>query len=70
MRDFVVRQKETKIENRMHALSLYFAYCNFCRIHQSLRVTPAMEASVTDHAWTIEELVTLAEQRDETAVTA
>jgi hypothetical protein len=32
-------------------------YYNFCRIHQSLRVTPAMEAGITDDQWRIEELL-------------
>ena len=39
------------------ALALHFAYCNFCRIHGSLRVTPAMEAGVTDHLWSLDELL-------------
>ena len=38
-------------------VSLYFAYYNFCRVHSSLRVTPAMEAQLTDHVWTIAELL-------------
>jgi len=50
-----------KIENHIHALAIYFAYYNFCRIHQTLRVTPAMEAGLTDHVWTLEELAGLAE---------
>ena len=37
-----------KIDNHIHALSLYFVYYNFCRIHKTLRVTPAMEAGLTD----------------------
>ncbi len=37
--------------------ALHFAYYNFCRVHQSLRVTPAMEAGVSDHNWTIAELL-------------
>jgi IS1 family transposase len=48
-----------KIENHIAALSLYFMYYNFCRVHQTLRVTPAMEAGVTDHVWDIEEVVAL-----------
>jgi IS1 family transposase len=48
-----------KIENHAAAISLYFAYYNFCRVHQTLRVTPAMEAGIADHVWGIEELVTL-----------
>jgi hypothetical protein len=39
------------------AVALHFAYYNFCRVHRSLRVTPAMEAGLTDHVWTIAELV-------------
>jgi IS1 family transposase len=48
-----------KIENHMAAVALYFTYYNFCRIHQTLRVTPAMEAGIAAHAWSIEELVSL-----------
>jgi hypothetical protein len=39
------------------ALAIHFAYYNFCRVHQSLRVTPAMEAKITDHVWTLDELL-------------
>jgi hypothetical protein len=48
-----------KLENHEHALALYFMYYNFCRIHQTLRVTPAMEAGVADHVWSIEEILAL-----------
>lgn len=48
-----------KVENHEHALALYFMYYNFCRIHQTLRVTPAMEASVSDHVWSIDEILSL-----------
>jgi IS1 family transposase len=48
-----------KIENHAAAISLYFAFYNFCRVHQTLRVTPAMEAGITDHVWSVEELVDL-----------
>lgn len=48
-----------KVENHGHAVALYFAYYNFCRVHQTLRVTPAMEAGLADHVWSIEELVSL-----------
>jgi transposase-like protein/IS1 family transposase len=40
------------------AVSLFIAYYNFCRTHQSHRITPAMEAGLTDHIWTIHELLT------------
>lgn len=48
-----------KVENLGHAVALHFMYYNFCRIHQSLRVTPAMEAGVTDHVWEIEDIIFL-----------
>jgi len=48
-----------KVENHACALSLYFMYYNFCRVHQTLRVTPAMEAGVTDHVWKIDEILCL-----------
>jgi IS1 family transposase len=48
-----------KVENHVAALSLYFMYYNFCRVHQTLRVTPAMEAGVSDHVWGVEEIVAL-----------
>ena len=46
-----------KLENLKHAVALHFAYYNFCRVHTSMRVTPAMEAGLTDHVWTIGELI-------------
>jgi hypothetical protein len=49
-----------KVENLACAVSLHFMYYNFCRIHQTLRVTPAMEAKVTDHVWEINEILKLA----------
>jgi hypothetical protein len=48
-----------KLENHEHASALYFMYYNFCRIHQTLRVTPAMEAGVSDHVWSLDELIDL-----------
>ena len=46
-----------KWENHWAALCLYFAYYNFCRIHSSIRVTPAMEAGIADHVWEQGELL-------------
>lgn len=46
-----------KWENHYAALSLYFAYYNFVRIHSAIRCTPAMEAGLTDHVWTLKELL-------------
>lgn len=48
-----------KVENLEAAVALHFMYYNFARVHQSLRVTPAMEAGVSDHVWTIAEIVAL-----------
>jgi len=46
-----------KLDNHIHALALYFAFYNFCRIHKSLRVTPAMAAGITDRLWSLEDIV-------------
>lgn len=48
-----------KVENHAHAVALHFMYYNFCRIHQTLRCTPAMRAGVTDRKWDIEDIVAL-----------
>ncbi len=48
-----------KIENHGHAVALHFMHYNFCRVHKSLRVTPAMESGISNHVWTLEELVGL-----------
>ena len=47
-----------KWDNLRYAYSLQFAYYNFCRIHATIKVTPAMESGVTDYVWTIEDLIT------------
>ena len=52
-----------KLENHEHMLAIYFLYYNFCRVHQTLRVTPAMEAGIANHVWTIEEMVKLLDER-------
>jgi IS1 family transposase len=49
-----------KVENHRAATALHFAWYNFVRVHEALRVTPAMEAGITDHVWTVEELVAVA----------
>ena len=46
-----------KLENLKAAVSLHFAHYNFVRLHESLRITPAMAAGVSDRLWTLEELV-------------
>ena len=46
-----------KLDNLKAAVTLYVAFYNFCRIHQTLRVTPAMQAGLADHVWSIAELL-------------
>jgi hypothetical protein len=48
-----------KLENHEAAIALHFMHYNFARIHQTLRVTPAMEAGISDRVWSIEEIVRL-----------
>jgi hypothetical protein len=48
-----------KLENHEHSVALHFMHYNFCRIHQSLRVTPAMEAGVSDHVLSLDEIIDL-----------
>jgi hypothetical protein len=48
-----------KIENHAHAVALHFMWYNFGRIHKTLRVTPAMAAGVSDHVWSLEDVVGL-----------
>jgi len=55
-----------KIENLEHAVALHFMYYNFGRIHKTLRVTPAMEAGISDHVWTLEEIAGLVWDRQKT----
>jgi IS1 family transposase len=50
-----------KIENHAYHVALYFMYYNFARIHRTLRVTPAMEAGISDHVWSLEEIAGLAD---------
>lgn len=51
-----------KIENHMHSVALFYMHYNFVRIHQTLRVTPAMEAGITGRLWSIRDIVALVEQ--------
>lgn len=48
-----------KIENLAHAVALHFMFYNFGRVHKTLRVTPAMEAGIADHVWSLEEIAAL-----------
>jgi hypothetical protein len=51
-----------KIENLRYAIALHFMYYNFCRIHKSLRITPAMAAGVSERLWDLEDIVNLIEK--------
>ncbi len=46
-----------KWENLEAAYALWFAHYNFCRVHQSLRMTPAMKSGIADHKWELDELI-------------
>jgi IS1 family transposase len=48
-----------KVENHVASLAIHYMYYNFCRIHQTLRVTPAMAAGISDRLWSIEEIIDL-----------
>ncbi|MDR0249974.1 MAG: hypothetical protein LBI35_01470 [Burkholderiales bacterium] len=48
-----------KIENLEHSVALHFMHYNFARVHKTLRVTPAMEAGLSDHVWSIKEIAAL-----------
>lgn len=48
-----------KIENHVHMIALFHMHYNFCRIHQTLRVTPAMESGLSAHMWKIGDIVAL-----------
>ncbi len=53
-----------KVENLSAAVSLHFMWYNFGRVHQTLRITPAMAAGVTDHVWTLDEVIGLLEAQE------
>lgn len=50
-----------KLENHIASIAIHYMHYNYCRVHQTLRVTPAMEAGIADHVWTIEELISLSD---------
>lgn len=57
-----------KIENHAAAIALHYMAYNFVKIHKTFRVTPAMAAGVTDHAWELEEIVELLEKHEAVGV--
>ena len=50
-----------KLENHALSVALHYMHYNFCRIHKTLRITPAMAAGVTDRLWTVADIVTILE---------
>ena len=48
-----------KLANHVASIAIHYMHYNFCRVHETLRVTPAMEAGISDHVWSIEELIAL-----------
>jgi hypothetical protein len=48
-----------KLDNLKAACALHFAYYNWCRVHSTIRVSPAMESNLTDHIWTLRGLVSV-----------
>jgi hypothetical protein len=53
-----------KLENHAAAVALHYMHYNFCRVHRTLRVTPAMEAGLANHVWSIEEIIGLLEMAE------
>ncbi|MCK0148554.1 IS1 family transposase [Marivita sp. S6314] len=53
-----------KVENHMHAVALHFMYYNFVKVHQTLKVTPAMEAGLTDRLWDVADLVAIVDANE------
>lgn len=56
-----------RYDSHCYMVEIYYAYYNFCRVHQTLRVTPAMEAGFSDHVWTVEELTGVLETKTKAA---
>lgn len=54
-----------KVENHSYAVALHFMYYNFVRVHQTLKVTPAMQVGLTDHLWDIKDLVEIIDANEE-----
>lgn len=50
-----------KVQNHCAAVALHYMFYNFAKVHKTLRVTPAMEAAISDHVWSLEEIAKLAE---------
>jgi len=57
-----------KLENHAHAVALHFLHYNFARVHKTLRVTPAMEAGIAHHVWSLEEIAALPDRAASQAI--
>ena len=55
-----------KLENHIHALAIYFMHYNFVRTHQTLRITPAMAAGVSDTLWSLDDMVRVVDEWETT----
>ena len=53
-----------KLENHIASIAIHYRHYNFCRTNQTLRVTPAMEAGIADHVWTITELLSILDAKE------
>ena len=53
-----------KLANHIASVHLHNFFYNFCRIHKTLRMTPAMAAGVTDRLWTVEDIIAIIEKRE------
>jgi hypothetical protein len=56
-----------KLDNLKSAVAFYMCWYNFCRVHMTLRVTPAMEAGIADHIWSVEEFLSFRTSQEERA---
>jgi len=53
----IIRRRHGAVPDHWAAVALWFTFYNFCRVHKSLRVTPAMEAGISNHVWSVRELL-------------
>lgn len=53
-----------KIENHIASIAIHYLHYNFCRVHETIRVTPAMQAGIADHVWSIEEMIALLDAKE------
>jgi hypothetical protein len=53
-----------KLENHAYSVALFAMYYNFCKLHKTLRITPAMQAGVSDHVWDVVHIVKLVEDAE------